>query len=212
MDKSNTERVFSLCKNLLRNPRFIASYARYSLIGRKLPIDYSLPWWSFSAIEEADRVLKDKIIFEYGTGGSTLRYSKIAKQIDAVENDFEWADLVRERLQREGIANVRIVEASFDFRNPVLFKESEYLHAFSSIDSSASYDAVIIDGQDWTFKERITCFQRVEPSMRNNGIIIVDDFWRYTQLLSNNNAKNVKVFESVGPCRIGVTSTAFFYY
>ena len=40
----------------------------------------------------------------------------------------------------------------------------------------------------------------------------IDDFWRYEKLLKNNKAKRIKFFESLGPCRIGVTSTAFFYY
>jgi hypothetical protein len=48
--------------------------------------------------------------------------------------------------------------------------------------------------------------------MQPGSIILVDDFWRYEELLGSNRAQNVQVFESVGPCRIGVTSTAMFFY
>jgi subfamily B ATP-binding cassette protein MsbA len=71
---------------------------------------------------------------------------------------------------------------------------------------------VIIDGQDKTFRDRITCFRQAEPLMQPGSIILVDDFWRYEELLISNSAQSVKVFESVGPCRIGVTSTAMFFY
>ena len=71
---------------------------------------------------------------------------------------------------------------------------------------------VIIDGQDKTFRERITCFRQAEPLMQPGSIILVDDFWRYGELLSSSRASQVQVFESLGPCRIGVTSTAMFFY
>jgi hypothetical protein len=48
--------------------------------------------------------------------------------------------------------------------------------------------------------------------MKAGCIILVDDFWRYEELLSSHSAQSVQVFESVGPCRIGVTSTAMFFY
>ena len=71
---------------------------------------------------------------------------------------------------------------------------------------------VIIDGQDWSFQERISCFRRVEPRMKPGSLIILDDFWRYEELLDSNRSKSFEVYESVGPARIGVTSTGFFFY
>ena len=96
----------------------------------------------------------------------------------------------------------------FDFDQPADFASSAYCQALSD----SSYDVVIIDGQDKTFRERITCFRHAEPLMLPGSIILVDDFWRYEELITSNRAHNVQVFESVGPCRIGVTSTAMFFY
>ena len=48
--------------------------------------------------------------------------------------------------------------------------------------------------------------------MQPGCIIMLDDFSRYTEVLSIHSAKSVKLFESVGPFRFGVTSTAMFFY
>lgn len=171
-------------------------------------MELELPWWSYKAIEYVDTIVSGKKIFEYGTGGSTIRFSRKADSIVAVEDDPKWADLVRSHLKKKGIQNVKIDFSPFDFLNPVDFEKSEYIKSVESGD----FDIVIIDGQDHSFRERIKCFRFVEPRMKAGQYIIVDDFWRYDELLSSNLAKDIKIFESVGPCRYGVTSTAVFSY
>ena len=211
MELSNYQRVQKLLFSLIRKPHHLPGYIRYSLLGRQLPIDYELPWWAFDAIQHADRVLAGRNIFEYGTGGSTIRFAKIAKRICCVEDDAEWGKLVLDRVQAQCLSNVMLNICPFDFRKPVGFEESDYLNELT-VHQDATFDVIIIDGQDWTFQERLTCFRFVEPQIPEGGLIIVDDFWRYETLLKENRAKEVRVFESVGPCRIGVTSTAFFQY
>jgi predicted O-methyltransferase YrrM len=208
MDLTNSQRVGKVIRNLVDNPDLLVPYLRMSILNRRLPIDLGLPWWSFRAIKQADHLLVGKRIFEYGTGGSTLRFAKIATEIVSVEDDPEWLEVVRKRLRREKIFNVELRFHPFDFRHPINFESSDYIGA---VDTS-EWDVVIIDGQDWTFKERLACFRRAEPKMKSGSIIILDDFWRYTELLASNRAQSVEVYESVGPSRLGVTSTAFFHY
>ena len=208
MNLNNTQRSIKLVLNLSHNPSLIWPYLRMNVFSRKLPIDFGMPWWSFLAIKRADALLVGKRVFEYGTGGSTLRFAKIAESIVSVEDDEEWKAVVQDRLACENISNVNILFHPFDFKNPVDFESSEYICAVDS----GEWDVVIIDGQDWTFKERLKCFRKVEPKMKSGSIIILDDFWRYEDLLKSNRAKSVEVYESVGPSRIGVTSTAFFMY
>lgn len=78
--------------------------------------------------------------------------------------------------------------------------------------TGSQWDVVIIDGQDKTFIDRITCFRQAEPLLQPGSIILVDNFWRYSEALSSHSAKSVQVFESVEPSRIEVTSTAMFFY
>lgn len=208
MDLNNFQRLYKLIANLSVNPDLIPPYLKMSVFSRKSPIELNMPWWSFRAIERADSIIQDKKVFEFGTGGSTVRYAEKAQSITCVEDNFLWLEIVKNALNQKAIKNVELIYSPFDFDHPVSFGESKYLHALAKNDH---YDIVIIDGQDKTFRERIKCFEYVEPIMKD-ACIILDDFWRYTELLQRNRANTVEVYESVGPSRIGVTSTAFFFY
>ncbi|TXJ23438.1 MAG: class I SAM-dependent methyltransferase [Chitinophagaceae bacterium] len=210
MNLTNSQRVVKLAGNLLSNPGLIPPYLKHNVFSKKYPIDWKMPWWSYRAIEYVDTIVGNKTIFEYGTGGSTVRFASKAKSIVAVEDDEKWMEMVQDRLKKLGINNVEIHFRPFDFHNPAGYEQSEYLRLMEIV--VGDFDIVIIDGQDHTFRERIRCFHYVEPRMKAGQYIIVDDFWRYEELLKDNRAKEVKVFESVGPCRFGVTSTAVFIY
>jgi predicted O-methyltransferase YrrM len=209
MKLSNFERLTKLASNLTKNPDLILPYVSKSLLNKKYPIDDELPWWSFRAIEYADKVFPGKTVFEFGTGGSTIRYAHVCQSITSVEDNKDWLNIVQDRVNNKKITNVNLLYHYFDFDKPKDFASSNYLKAY---DPSKKYDVVVIDGQDQTFKERIECFKYVEPTIKEGGMIVVDDWWRYVELLNSNKAKSIKVFESVGPCRYGVTSTAFFHY
>ena len=210
MKLSNTQRLIKLAGAMLRQPQFAAPYFLSNLSSsRHSPLAQNLPWWSFSAIEEADRLFPGKRIFEWGSGGSTLRYAQKGARITAIEDDVDWMNAVRKELVKAGVSDrVTMRNIYFDFDNPIGFADSDYCAALDS----SEWDVVIIDGQDKTFNERIACFRHAEPLMSSGSIILVDDFWRYEELLATNRAQSVRVFQSVGPCRIGVTSTAMFYY
>ncbi|GAB3317882.1 hypothetical protein GCM10027299_09330 [Larkinella ripae] len=106
------------------------------------------------------------------------------------------------------MTNVEILNNPFDFHNPDNFESSDYMHAVDK----GEFDVILIDGLDKSFKERIKCFRYVEPRMKEGQYIVVDDFWRYPELINSHRAKKFDVFESVGPGRMGVTSTAVFEY
>ena len=208
MRLTNSQRFLKLVGNLARNPDLIPAYVKHNLIGKQYPIDLQLPWWSYRAISYVDKIVPNKLIFEYGTGGSTVRFAKKAKAILAVEDNANWGQMVKDRIKQLNTTNVEILNSPFDFHNPINFEHSDYLKAVDK----GEFDIIIIDGQDRSFNERIKCFRYVEPRMKPGQYIIVDDFWRYEELKKSNNAKEVKVFESVGPGRMGVTSTAVFAY
>ena len=210
MNLTYSQRVVKLAGALIRQPQYIPPYLLSNLAStRHSPLAQNLPWWSFAAIEEADRLFPGKRIFEWGSGGSTLRYAQKGAQITAIEDDSAWMAAVQTALEKAGATQrVTMKYIPFDFDQAAHFASSAYCQALND----GSWDVVIIDGQDKTFRERITCFRQAEPLMQPGTIILVDDFWRYEELLGSNRARNVRVFESVGPCRIGVTSTAMFFY
>lgn len=93
MDFSNAQRVFKLAGELIRKPQFVSPYLSGNLFSRRRsPLSQNLPWWSFAAIQAADRLFPGKRIFEWGSGGSTLRYAQMGCEIIAIEHDPLWLD------------------------------------------------------------------------------------------------------------------------
>jgi predicted O-methyltransferase YrrM len=210
MNLTNTQRVLKLAGALITQPKYTPPYLLSNLSKtRHSPLSQCVPWWSFAAIDAADRLFPGRRMFEWGSGGSTLRYARKGCQITAIEDDQIWLDAVQAELAAAHVAHLATLHhRPFNFDQPHDFASSSYCQALSGY----QWDVVIIDGQDKTFRERITCFHHADPLMKPGSIILVDDFWRYEELLNSHSALSVQVFESVGPCRIGVTSTAMFFY
>ena len=108
-----------------------------------------------------------------------------------------------------GRTNAEVRHCAFDFKKPVAFASSEYVTA---IRDGTPWDLIVVDGQDWTFHERPVCFAAAEACVSRGGVIVVDDSWRYPQLRTSARADRVRVFESAGPGRLGVTSTDVYQY
>lgn len=58
----------------------------------------------FAAIQAADRLFPAKRIFEWGSGGSTLRYVQMGCEIIAIEHDPLWLEAVQTALRNVGVA------------------------------------------------------------------------------------------------------------
>src|SRR5262245_35793658 len=96
----------------------------------RTPLDLETPWFSYAAIDFLDHfVQRGMTVFEYGSGGSTLFFARRAKTVYSVEDNLTWHELVSNRLKQKGLNNVTLKFCPFDFRNPVGFEGSAYLHA-----------------------------------------------------------------------------------
>ena len=73
---------------------------------------------------------------------------------------------------------------------------------------------IIVDSYDFPEPHslRPMLFEIAEDRIRPGGIIVVDDSWRYPQLRTGNQARQVHTERGVGPSRRSVTSTDFFLY
>ena len=195
--------------DLLLHPQYISRCLAHNILNDKTPLDLEIPWFSYAAIDFLEGFLKPHMtVCEYGSGGSTLFFASRTKSVVSIEDNPKWFELVSRRLQKKGITNVTLKLAPFDFKNPVGFEASEYLNAIPD----EIFDVVVVDGsEEWT-QVRPVCFKHVEKRIKPGGIIIVDDSWRYLALRTNNQAQRCEVFQSLGPCRPGVTSTDVFFY
>jgi SAM-dependent methyltransferase len=209
MQGSITQKLGRLTLDLLRHPRYLPRCVLHHPLKRRSPLDFEIPWFSYAAIDFLNRFLAPHMTgFEYGSGGSTLFLAKRIKFLYSVEDNSEWFERVSRHLNEKKISNVNIQLRPFDFKNPVGFDKSDYLKAMPR----QQFDVIIIDGsEEWTYV-RPTCFRYAEQHVRKGGIVVLDDSWRYDTVRANHHARHFKRFQSVGPCRIGVTSTDIFFY
>jgi hypothetical protein len=209
MNGTIPQKIGRLIGNLVIHPQYISRHFVHNVINGKPPLDLELPWFSYAAIDFLERHVKAHMkVCEYGSGGSTLFFAERAASVVSIENDPSWHEMVTRRLEAKALTNATVMLCPFDFKNPIGFEYSQYLHAIPD----EKFDIIIIDGsEEWT-QVRPICFQKAEPRVRKGGIIVVDDSWRYPSIRNNNKAVSFKVFQSVGPCRPGVTSTDIFFY
>lgn len=206
MDGTTAKRCLRLVANLLSQPWYGPRYFRHLPVWRRGPLDYGLPWYSWAAIDcLASHLTKQMTVFEWGGGGSTLWLSKRVGRVICVESDPGWAERVREELTVQGIANVEVHHHAFDPDDESGFLKSAYLKCVHDVHA----DAYIVDGLDHRGTLRPHCFAEAMKEAAEGEWVVVDDSWRYRQLRRTPNA-TVRVLQSVGPCRYGVTSTDIF--
>jgi predicted O-methyltransferase YrrM len=203
------QKVGRLVANVCLHPEYIPRCLAHNVIGRKTPADLELPWFSYAAIDFlADFLRPEMTVCEYGSGGSTFFFARRANSVFSIEDNPQWFTLVSDRLRDKAIANVTLRLCQFDFKNPAGFENSEYLRAIPD----KPFDVIVIDGsEEWT-RIRPVCFEKAQSRIKKNGIIVVDDSWRYPEIRQSHAARRFETFQSVGPCRPGVTSTDVFFY
>jgi len=147
-------------------------------------------------------------VCEYGSGGSTLFFARRVKSVFSIEDNADWFNLVSNKLRAKSISNVTLKLHPFDFKNPAGFEHSQYLNAIPD----EKFDVIVVDGsEEWT-RIRPVCFEKAQNRIKKNGIIVVDDSWRYPEIRQRHAAKRFQIFQSVGPARPGVTSTDAYFY
>lgn len=210
MDLTNSQRALKLLRAHLTQPRWFLPWLRDNVLGRRSPLEMGRPWISYAATDWLAGHLRPAMrVFEYGSGGSTLFLSARVSAVVSVEDDAAWLALVKARLAELGRQNVELRHRAFDFKQPRDFHSSAYVAA---VREGGPWDIIVVDGQDWTFRERPVCFAAAQECVASGGVIVVDDSWRYPHLREASRANRVQIFESVGPGRIGVTSTDVYFY
>lgn len=133
------------------------------------PIDQNgdaIPWSRYSAVEWLKpRVKKSDVVFEYGTGYSTVWYSRHAKEVVAVEHNSRWLDRIRTLVGKNVTLLLRLSSGTEADRDGV----SPYFRALEEY-PPASFDIIAIDGM-----ERVQCAYVAPSRLRNDGVIIFDN-------------------------------------
>jgi len=121
---------------------------------------------------------KDKIILEWGAGGSTVEFSKYAKEYYSIEHDFGWYNNISKYLEKN--ARIFYVPPNTENLEWPPFKRGDY-GVFSNyinfVENIASlgkkFDIVLVDG-----RARVECAIKVLPYLSDDAIVFIHDFER----------------------------------
>jgi predicted O-methyltransferase YrrM len=210
MHGSNLQRTGRLLAYLLPRPRMAWRWIRTGPLTAKTPLDLEVPWFSWAAIDHLERSVRaESAVFEFGSGGSTLFLAQRAAKVVSVEHDAEWAGVVAQRLRQRGLGHADLRLASLESTTGGAFDRSEYL---CSLPEEPRFDLIVVDGWDNDGRLRPICFRRAERAIRPGGMIVLDDAWRYPEVVETSRAHQRLSFRGTGPCRPGVTQTDLYLY
>lgn len=189
--------------NLLGNPRFIRPY-----LGSQVttPVALGLPWISYTAIEFIETAIRPGMtVFEYGAGGSTIFFASRGARVVSIESNAGWANLVRQKLAELGLGDkVEVREVALDQDAPGGYA--------AALDEAA--DLILVDSEEdyprLTIRPQL--FAHAQEYVKPRGMVVLDDAWRYGQLSGGARQQAYRRFQSVGPCRPGVTATDVYFY
>lgn len=215
MDTSRREKIFALASSLLRHPGHVPRWLAHLPCWRRTPIDAGLPWFSFGAIDYLARnVRPDQDVFEFGSGGSSVFLARRARSVRSMENDAAWHRIVCARAEALGLRNLACELHPFGDAETDHYADLPYFKALEG----RNYDIIVVDGFCGFTTGRYGALRphafelALRAVRRPGGMIVVDDYWMYPELTSRGQGAQVRVFESTGPCRYGVTSTAVFQF
>lgn len=209
MEGNNSTKLLRLGGYLLTHPHELFFYAANSPLAAKSPIDMELPWISLGAIKFLKKYLRDDmVIFEWGSGGSTLFFSKLVAKIVSFESHMNWHELVKTKLDRKNITNVDLKYLYGNFESKDKFIESDFFKSFPE----EFFDLILVDYYEDQVQVRPECFYLSEKHVKEGGVIVLDDSWRYPEIRENNKARSFEIFKSIGPGRYGVTTTDVYFY
>ena len=172
-------------------------YGHLQSFKTQLPIDKDklpLPWYTYPAIEYLNQLnFSNKFVFEYGSGNSSLFWSKRCHNITSVEHNEEWYKTVKSNQQSN---------------QKLLLKTDKFNYVQSIGSDNHKYDVVIIDGI-----ERFACAQLSIDYLNEGGLIILDNSdWFPETSKSLRSSGLIQVdFTGFGPINYYAWTTSMFF-
>lgn len=159
------------------------------------PIDADrepLPWYTYPAIEYVKQLdFSEREVFEYGSGNSTIFWSKLAQRVVSIENNQKWYETVQKKVQSN--VEVKLIENDVSY--------------IQEISNHNSFDVIVIDGV-----HRFECAKASIDKLKPGGMIILDNSdWhvKTAKLLRSSNLIQVDM-TGLGPINSYTWTTSFF--
>ncbi|MAW96212.1 MAG: FkbM family methyltransferase [Leeuwenhoekiella sp.] len=175
------------------------AYSRYLMSpvdGEKNP----LPWLTYSSIYFLETKIKNKHfnVLEYGSGNSTIWFSRYAQSLVSIEHDKVWYSKLLDILKAKKNINYHL--CSLD--------SGEYINKVLQYDNQ--FDIILLDGRD-----RVNCAKNCLKALKEEGVIIWDnsDRQKYSDgflFLEGKGFRRID-FNGLGPIGHKEWMTTIFY-
>lgn len=187
--------LWYLCKEggYLRETGWINSVINKESIDKE---SRSIPWLTYPFLAFIqDRLNSDILLFEYGSGYSTLFWAGNLKRVFSVEHDLRWHEKMKSKLPD----NVVYKYASLD---------DNYVGSIS--ETGVKFDVIVIDG-----RKRVECALLAPNFLKMGGVIIWDNSLRIQykkgiEFLEQEGFRHID-FTGLNPLGHVKTVTSVFY-
>lgn len=157
-----------------------------------------IPWTTYPFIDFISLRLNSNIVmFEFGSGSSTLFFSKHVKEITSIEHNELWFNKIKDA----AASNVFLKYITLD-ENGQYCRQSQF--------TDKKFDLIFIDAED-----RVNCILQSVGSLSDRGVLILDDSEReeYNEgidFLTNQGFKKLD-FWGIAPTVLFKKCTTLFY-
>lgn len=167
----------------------------------------AVPWMNYSLITLLEeRLTKDVKLLEFGSGYSTLFFSRLMGSVTSIESAGEWFETTS--LARNNMALRQMVGDSADLFLVESTETESYRKILEKLDDH--FDVILIDG-----KNRVSCALLTSDMVTERGVILFDDSMReeYKEGIDHLVDRGFKQldFEGVKPTSIKLYRTSVFY-
>jgi hypothetical protein len=187
-------------KVLFSKNSFLKNSGWYASLINGYPCDKlanPIPWMNYSVINLLrERLPKDSVVFEFGSGYSTLFYSELALRVISVEHNQKW----HEQLLSKIPANVSLIYQKLttdDNYSKIVLKHK-------------NIDLLVIDG-----RRRVDCAKNGVSMLSDQGILLLDDSdrERYKDIFDLMKKNGFRALDLYGlkPMSHRSTKTTIFY-
>jgi predicted O-methyltransferase YrrM len=146
-----------------------------------------LPWYTKSFLDElVTWELKDKVVFEYGGGASTVWWNKKAKHVFTVDNNEPFFEALIKHIGKESVMMYMPVENKMQYVNYVYGPHG------------GPFDIIIIDGEPIAWRD--DCVKPALDCLKPGGKLIIDNWDQPT--VGWLPSEKTKALLAPYPCRV----------
>ncbi len=203
--------------------KYLLSFYRSLCFGYS-PLDAKQPWIVFKATDWLGTYLKEEMsVFEYGSGGSTLFFSKRVRKVVSVEHNPDWHKRVSDVLISDGILNCEYIlcePEKLNLDQHPLYSDTSYTSIAREGLSFEKYVKIIEKYPDATFdlifidgRARASCISHAVKKVRRGGYLMLDNSDRviYHSAISLLSAYKRTDFLGVGPATTVLFQTSIWH-